>query len=67
MKNILKRIIKEFHLNWVPKFIPRELTVPFDTNKIITIIGPRRAGKSYFLFQLIDKIHSSGINKENFI
>ncbi|RLC46005.1 MAG: ATPase, partial [Candidatus Cloacimonadota bacterium] len=51
----------------MPKFIPRELTVPFDTNKIITIIGPRRAGKSYFLFQLIDKIHSSGITKENFI
>ena len=67
MKDVLKRIIKEFHLNWVPKFIPRELTVPFDTNKIITIIGPRRAGKSYFLFQLIDKIHSSGITKENFI
>ncbi len=66
MKDILKRIIKDFHLNWVPKFIQRELEIPIKTNKIISIIGPRRAGKSYFLFQLIEEINNSRNFKREF-
>jgi len=30
-------------------------------NKIITIIGPRRAGKTYFLFQTIKKLLAEGV------
>ncbi|MCD6465405.1 hypothetical protein J7L27_03445 [Candidatus Bathyarchaeota archaeon] len=35
--------------------IRRELRVPWRKDKIISIIGPRRAGKTYYFYQLIRK------------
>ena len=46
MKQMLKTIIKDFHLRPLPPFKHRHLSVPLDLGKIITIMGPRRAGKS---------------------
>ena len=37
------------------KILERELGIKEVENKIITIMGPRRAGKTYFLFQLMKK------------
>ncbi len=37
----------------IPKPLPRELDVPLDSNFVISIIGPRRAGKTYFLFSIL--------------
>ncbi len=36
--------------------IKRELKIHFIKNKIVSIIGPRRAGKTYFLYQLYSEI-----------
>ncbi|MEM5881232.1 MAG: ATP-binding protein [Candidatus Aenigmatarchaeota archaeon] len=47
-KSIKERIEKE-------KIIERELKVEKMKNKAISIIGPRRAGKSYFLLKLFSK------------
>ena len=60
MKKILKRIIKDFHNRPLPDFRPRQADVPLSLDKIITIVGPRRAGKTYFLFQLIAKLERQG-------
>lgn len=35
-----------------PQIIPRELEVPMNSGFIVSIIGPRRSGKTYYLFQL---------------
>ena len=35
-----------------PKVISRDLAVPMDSDFIISLIGPRRAGKTYYLFQI---------------
>ncbi|MBU0980563.1 MAG: ATP-binding protein [Nanoarchaeota archaeon] len=56
MKDLLKTIIKDFHERGLPEFIKRELDISLDTGKIISIIGPRRAGKTYMMYQLISKI-----------
>ena len=67
MKQILKTIIKDFHLRPLPPFKPRHLDVPLDLGKIITIIGPRRAGKTWYLFQLIESLEKSGIKREQIL
>jgi len=64
MKQALKTIIKDFHLKPLPPFKPRHLNVPLDLGKIITIIGPRRAGKTWYLFQLIESLEKGGIKRE---
>ena len=41
----------------LPKALPRELNVPLESDFIISIIGPRRAGKTYYLFGLSEKVN----------
>jgi uncharacterized protein len=61
LKENLKKIIKEFHENPLPEIIERDTLFDFailntPVKKVITIIGPRRAGKTYFLFQVMKKL-----------
>lgn len=56
MKEIIKSIIKDFHKSPRPNYIERKLSIPLNSKKIISIIGSRRAGKTYFLYQLMDKL-----------
>ena len=43
--------LKEYE-HFEPEIIERELKVPLNSEFVISIIGPRRAGKTYYLFQL---------------
>lgn len=54
-KEIFKVLIKEFYEFALPSVIPRDLEIPYRTNKILTIIGPRRVGKTFYFYQLIKK------------
>jgi toxin FitB len=53
MRSVLKQVILDFHQSQVPDFRRRDLKVPLGLDKIITIIGPRRAGKTYYLYQIM--------------
>jgi predicted AAA+ superfamily ATPase len=67
MKQILKNIIKDFHLRSLPSFKVRQLQVPLDLGKIVTIVGPRRAGKTWYFFQLMAALEERGGQKKQFI
>ncbi len=58
-------------INWkefkIPALLEREHNIKIDTDFITTIIGPRRAGKTYFCFQLIKKLLDDSISKENIL
>ncbi|MBN1672625.1 MAG: ATP-binding protein [Kiritimatiellae bacterium] len=57
MLDVLKSLIVDFHAAGIPKgVIRRDLAVPLDVPKVISIIGPRRAGKTWFLYSLIDRL-----------
>ncbi len=67
MKQIIKTIIKDFHSRPLPSFKPRQLEVPLDLGKITTIIGPRRAGKTWYFFQLMAGLEACGKKREQFL
>ena len=67
MKKILKRIIKDFHNRPLLDFKPRQADVPLNLNKIITIVGPRRAGKTYYLFQLMAELEEQDIARSRIL
>lgn len=50
---------------------PRDLTATlhrhFDTPEVIALIGPRRAGKTTVLFQLMDALEALGVSREAFL
>ncbi|MBI2507925.1 ATP-binding protein [Candidatus Woesearchaeota archaeon] len=51
-KELFKYLIREFHESALPELNTRDLTVP-DTRKIITLVGSRRSGKTFYFYQLI--------------
>ena len=53
--------IIEFQKGRLPDIIHRELKVQGRTSLINTIIGPRRAGKTYYLYQLIQQLERSKV------
>lgn len=55
-KEVFKFLIKEFQESEIPNLKERDLKLPEKTNKIITISGPRRAGKTYYFYQIIKKL-----------
>ncbi len=61
MKELLKTIIKDFHKS-LPRtdVIPRDLQTPLQSKKIISLTGPRRSGKTFYLFQLINTLVQQG-------
>ncbi len=67
MKEILKTLIREFHTGKLPRPLKRETVLPLNTEKIITVTGPRRAGKTYLLFQHILELIEKGIPAEKIL
>ncbi len=55
-KEQIKNIIRDFHLRNPFDVVPRDIEVPIDTAKIITIIGIRRCGKTSILHDVINKL-----------
>src|SRR3989344_6564924 len=53
---------KEFN---IPSVINRDIEVNIDIDFITTISGPRRAGKTYYCFQLINQLIKKKIPMEN--
>ena len=51
----------------MPEIKERKLQIPFDTGKIISVIGVRRSGKTYILYDTIKKLLDKGIEKEKIL
>ncbi|MCP4148646.1 MAG: ATP-binding protein [bacterium] len=55
-KELIKEIIVDFHRAQLPELKKRELRVPLKSEKIISIIGVRRSGKTFFLYQVMEEL-----------
>ncbi|MEW6518562.1 MAG: ATP-binding protein [Thermodesulfobacteriota bacterium] len=51
----------------MPAFKPRALAVPLDSGKIITIVGPRRAGKTCYFSQLISILEKAEVKRQQIL
>jgi uncharacterized protein len=62
---------KKLIINWkefeIPELLQRLYDADIDADFITTVSGPRRAGKTYFCFQLMKKLIAKGISKENIL
>lgn len=59
MKDLFKRIIKESIEKDYLEVKERALQMPLPINKIITIIGARRSGKTHYLYSIIEKLRKT--------
>ena len=66
MKEIFKLLINDFFdkkLN-VKK---RDINIPLDSNKIVTLVGVRRSGKTYILYDLINELCKINFKMSNIL
>ncbi|MCC6003265.1 MAG: hypothetical protein LM590_02905 [Thermofilum sp.] len=45
----------------LPSVVEREVKLPLDPTYIVTVTGPRQAGKTYRLFQLVGELLARGV------
>jgi predicted AAA+ superfamily ATPase len=60
-KELLKQIVRDFHVSPLPALKRRSLQVPLGTGKIVTLVGVRRSGKTSYLFNLIEDILNKNV------
>jgi len=66
-KEILKNVIKEFQSKQIPDFIERDINIPIDVNKIISVVGARRVGKTYAFYQIINELVKREVKREEIL
>jgi len=58
---LIKDYIDSFQRREFSKIVKRELEIKFIEEKAISIIGPRRAGKTYYFFQKISELQRNNV------
>lgn len=66
MRDTFKTLITDFQERKLNNIVSREYNVPADSDKIISLIGVRRCGKTYILFDIINKLRET-VQPENII
>jgi len=64
-KEIIKTLITDFHEKSIPPAKPRLLEIPVNSKKIIALTGVRRGGKTYQLYNVINKLITKKIKIKN--
>jgi predicted AAA+ superfamily ATPase len=67
METVFDQLISDFQEREIPSFTHRDIEVPWLKGKIDTIVGMRRSGKTWLLFQLISDLMSKGMPKESLL
>lgn len=64
MKNVISRLVDDFHERILPEPVPRIKEFFEVTGKADVVIGMRRVGKTWFCYQKIRDLVASGIKKD---
>jgi len=67
MNSIIEQLIADFQETQLPELIRRNVKIPWLENKIDTVIGMRRSGKTWFLFQVISDLLAQGYPVESIL
>ena len=65
-KELIKQVIRSFHLAKKFDVVARDIELPVGSGKIITLIGARRSGKTFILYDVINKLQES-VAKEQIV
>lgn len=67
MDSLLEQIIADFHERPLPELTRRAVKLPAISGKIDTVIGMRRTGKTWFLYQAMQDYLAQGCAKERLL
>lgn len=58
----VKQYLRDFQERDLPELVERDLVAP-ETDKIVSVYGPRRSGKTFYMYQKIMNLLDSGLDK----
>jgi len=67
VKDIIKEIILENQGTDLPVVTRRKVQVPLDTSLIISLVGARRSGKTFLLYDLMRSLMANGLAREKIL
>ncbi|MCK4786797.1 MAG: ATP-binding protein [Desulfobacteraceae bacterium] len=67
MKSIIQQRLADAVAMEIPELIEREILLPKIPNKTHAVIGMRRAGKTYFLFQTMKHCLKNGVDRSRLV
>ncbi|MEM2584634.1 MAG: ATP-binding protein [Thermoproteota archaeon] len=62
-----RTVLAEWRARKLPELVERELEIPLEPALVVAIIGPRQAGKTFRMFQLIKELISREVSQENIL
>ena len=66
-KDDFKIVLREWKDRELPEIIERDIQIPLKLNQIAALAGPRRAGKTYQIYDLIKILMKKGLTKDNIL
>lgn len=64
MDPLFDDLVAEAHSRPIPQPTPRRVTMPWLTGKVDAVVGMRRSGKTWFLFQRFQELLATGVPRE---
>jgi len=66
-KETLKGVIQQFIERSLPTFKRRAIDIPLDSGKVVNLLGARRTGKTYLMFQLMSDLLQKPVAREQIL
>lgn len=67
MREVIERLIDDFHERALPSLLPREAVLPRVAGKASVVIGMRRSGKTWFCYQQMQQLLADGVEKQRIL
>ena len=61
-KETLKYVLAQTAARPLPQLTPRTLQLPLDSRKVVALVGIRRSGKTYLLFETMRRLQAQGVD-----
>lgn len=66
-KETLKYVLTQATTRQLPQPVARTLQLPLNSRKIVTLVGIRRSGKTYLLYETMRRLESKGIDRRQIL
>ena len=66
-KETIKYVLAQSTTRALPLTMPRQLDLPLDSNKVVTLVGIRRSGKTYLLYATMRRLETQGVDRRRML
>lgn len=66
-KETLKYVLSQSATRRRPRTTPRTLELPLDSSKIVAVVGIRRSGKTYLLYETMQRLEDRGVDPRQLV